>query len=681
MNAMLRIEQINQEKTRIQAFAVRAILKGFKKNYRGKCIMACGTGKTRVAFMVIAKRSDEVTVICVPSLGLVSQFLKDCQEHAPKHRVLPVCSKMHGETPEDYEIAHATTSPAVIAETLSTATKKSPVLVISTYQSYLKLCEANETAGKEIGLLVSDEAHNTAGPNGKKMSHCIHDSHMQVTNRLFLTATPRLYSGSREESASMDDESLYGPEFFQFSFAKALECGIVCDYEIHIVDVLAIDSLRKIRQAEHPEELSEIVAAHVASQMKSEDRGRVFVFHTRIERSEEFNRILQRNGVHSACITGKDPVKKREKILKEFEDYSASSAICSVRVFGEGIDAPSVNRIVIADPMTSTIQIAQAIGRGTRVELGKEKLVIYIPVFVDAGANGDEDEVSVESSPFRHAVKVLNAMRSIDETLNTEIRDIVRGNGGGDGFKRTDDGLAKWKRLLTNLNPETLSEKILEFSSYMKWKRWSPEVQAEFISSVESFRNLFGKYPTKRDRDTCGFFCPTWISANSYFKLTTNFGSLNNAIVELCGKGVVVKASWGSRLPEEWKETIRQEAERFKSQNGRIPSRSDVDTGGLPCEKWQQVHDYLCRSGESGLRGFLVERPPKEWNSDYEARFIMAVSEFQKANGSIPTQYSGYDVFGLPCKSWGSVHDHCERVSPHGTLHKTIKALFPNGIK
>ena len=68
---------------------------------------------------------------------------------------------------------------------------------------------------------------------------------LQADRRLYMTATPRLYSANVKEKAkerqaaiySMDDEATYGPEIYKMSFKKAVDDGFLSDYEVVVVAV------------------------------------------------------------------------------------------------------------------------------------------------------------------------------------------------------------------------------------------------------------------------------------------------------------------------------------------------------------------------------------------------------------------------------------------------------------
>ena len=63
--------------------------------------------------------------------------------------------------------------------------------------------------------------------------------------RLYMTATPRIYGDSAKRKAndeqltlaSMDDGSVYGPEFYRLGFGAAVDRGILSEYKVVILDV------------------------------------------------------------------------------------------------------------------------------------------------------------------------------------------------------------------------------------------------------------------------------------------------------------------------------------------------------------------------------------------------------------------------------------------------------------
>ena len=101
-------------------------------------------------------------------------------------------------------------------------------------------------------LIICDEAHRTTGVTLADDEHesafvRIHDDHhVQGRKRLYMTATPRVFSDAAKtkaaeyqaELASMDDAAKFGEILFHRGFGWAVENNLLTDYK---VIVLAVD--------------------------------------------------------------------------------------------------------------------------------------------------------------------------------------------------------------------------------------------------------------------------------------------------------------------------------------------------------------------------------------------------------------------------------------------------------
>ena len=83
---------------------------------------------------------------------------------------------------------------------------------------------------------------------GDKTSHfvLVHDAdRIRANKRLYMTATPRLYTENARQKAadynvevfSMEDEEKYGPQFHRLPFSKAVELGELSDYKVAIFGI------------------------------------------------------------------------------------------------------------------------------------------------------------------------------------------------------------------------------------------------------------------------------------------------------------------------------------------------------------------------------------------------------------------------------------------------------------
>ncbi len=251
-----------------QEEAIADVIEGFQHCDRGKLIMACGTGKTFTSLRLVEKLTDGegAVLFLVPSIALLSQSLREWLSQArTRMHAIAVCSDAKAAEPEQDSMdltsndipAPACTDAVRIGQQYQIWKKRGGlVTVFSTYQSLSVIHEAQER-GKlpEFDIIVCDEAHRTTGvalKNEKKSgydeSHFIkvHDNeYVKAKKRLYMTATPRVYSPAvrkkAEEAdallASMDDIVLYGEELHRLPFSKAVKQNLLTDYKVLVLCV------------------------------------------------------------------------------------------------------------------------------------------------------------------------------------------------------------------------------------------------------------------------------------------------------------------------------------------------------------------------------------------------------------------------------------------------------------
>ena len=155
------------------------------KRSRGRLVLPCGTGKTRIAVRVVESltRAGDTSAILCPSIGLIGQIRDGLawRGSLPQDmRILAICS--------DQDALRTTSSPVALAIRDYSEAKASDItgdvrsdgrgiaewikdpqserfrnVIISTYQSGHRLADGLKNAEKEIRVLVCDEAHRTAG--------------------------------------------------------------------------------------------------------------------------------------------------------------------------------------------------------------------------------------------------------------------------------------------------------------------------------------------------------------------------------------------------------------------------------------------------------------------------------------------------------------------------------------
>jgi predicted helicase len=195
-----------------QKNAIRDVLKGFTTSHRGQLIMACGTGKTLTGLFITEKLKSKRALVLLPSLSLLKQTLNEWRANCTQDFAsLPVCSDDTVAGTDDAAIAHTadlgvpvTTDPKEIAAFLRR--KSGPLVVFSTYQSSPQI-EAAFKLGRVPGfdLVIADEAHRVAGPVSSDFATVLDPEAIKGDRRLFMTATPRYFTGRVLKAAQEAD--------------------------------------------------------------------------------------------------------------------------------------------------------------------------------------------------------------------------------------------------------------------------------------------------------------------------------------------------------------------------------------------------------------------------------------------------------------------------------------------
>ena len=262
---------------------------------RGKLIMACGTGKTYTALKIMEQMTpkDGFVLFLVPSIALLGQTLNAWMaDKTEDMRAVCVCSdarvtrEMHDADDEDASVVDlavpATTDTGKILRQLKKYDKEqNRTVIFSTYQSIDVVKEATDLYKRDVELIICDEAHRTTGAILKDKAESnftkVHNNgFIKAEKRLYMTATPRLYSANVKVKAkenenidvlcSMDDEQIYGQEFHRLSFNDAVSQGLLADYKVLVLTVSEEDIPETIRtnikekynRAKEKERLSEL---------------------------------------------------------------------------------------------------------------------------------------------------------------------------------------------------------------------------------------------------------------------------------------------------------------------------------------------------------------------------------------------------------------------------------------
>ena len=445
-----------------QAEAVDAVVTGLAAHGRGKLIMACGVGKTvtaqraQEAFVAQTEGASRVLVL-LPSISLLAQTLRSwAAERVDEFESLAVCSDATVADPGSGEYNDmkavdvgfpATTSVDEIAEFLQRPSEVTQV-VFSTYQSSKRVAEAAVLAEVKFSLVVCDEAHRIAGASGKAAGVVL-DADFPAATLLFMTATPRVVTTAAKTKAadngfevvSMDDETLFGPELFSFTFGEAIAGGYLSDFKVVVsfttdddakamIDAGTFVDVGGVRTAE---ELAKTLVTMKAA--KAHGLAQMISYHSRISRAADFaktTKVIAGRGVagvpsdvHAETVDGTMPACVRVSKLKRLAGTGSEFALLSnAQCLTEGIDVASLDAVAFVDPRQSEVDIVQAVGRAIRKSPDKSAGYVVIPVVCS-----EAEAVDGKLNAAGHKVlrQVLWALRSHDEAFAAEIDELVLG--------------------------------------------------------------------------------------------------------------------------------------------------------------------------------------------------------------------------------------------------------------
>ena len=462
------VRKAPRKKLRVdQRQAVREVLAGFRGSERGQMIRACGTGKTLAALGVHEQLGAKRTLVLVPSLSLLSQTLREWTANAKEpFEYLAVCSD---QTVADPDAPVAFTHDLGVPVTTDAdgiggfLRRRGQRVIFSTYQSSPQVAAAyRKHQTPTLDLAICDEAHRCAGPVGSDFGTILDPNKIPAKRRLFMTATPRYFTGriikeAKEadfEVASMDDKATFGPVLHRLSFAQAIERGLLSDYQVVIVGV---DDATYKAWAENGRYVTrdgkKITDARtlagqigLAKAMRRFDLRRVITFHSRVELARRFSnefpgviawmpsRQRPTGTIQADYVSGAMPTGERRRRLSRLANPAVRerALLSNARCLAEGVDVPTLDGVAFVDPRRSEIDIVQAVGRAIRLAPDKTVGTIVLPVFIDA--KGDPDNV-LDQSVFKPVWDVLKALRSHDEELADQLDALrlARGRTGKSG--------------------------------------------------------------------------------------------------------------------------------------------------------------------------------------------------------------------------------------------------------
>ncbi len=355
----------------------------------------------------------------------------------------------------------------------------------------MRIKEAQEVGLGEIDLIICDEAHRTVGAmyssnerdDKNAFTLCHSDGNIKAKKRLYMTATPKVYSESSKARAkesdnviySMDDEEIFGEEIYTLNFERAIALDLLTDYKVMILAVrkenlsgvtnsvnkkisqLKAEGTKLDKKLINNEFVCKIVGTHkglakqdliVLDKENKKDYDlqnkndtapsqRAISFCKSINTSKRikdsfetimecYNEELKKKSFKNLTISidhidGTMNCKVRLEKLEELNKFEPNTCkvLSNARCLSEGVDVPALDSIVFFDGKSAMVDIIQAVGRVMRKAKHKKRGYIILPIALEESEIKNLDE-AVNNTNFKNIWKVIKALRSHDPSLVDE---------------------------------------------------------------------------------------------------------------------------------------------------------------------------------------------------------------------------------------------------------------------
>ena len=492
-----------------QLVAISKAAEHYKTYDRGKLIMACGTGKTYTSLVMVETLLGQrgLVLFMVPSISLLGQSLNAWASDAKKPiKAVCICSDSRAsrkiqkeldlitDAPIDLAVPACTDSRSIVRQLKGYRNHDGLVVVFSTYQSIDAVAESQRELLKstegEYGVfdfIICDEAHRTTGVKVSDADESnftkIHSNgYVQGRKRLYMTATPRLYGESAKIKASekdcilcsMDDESLYGKEFYRVNFAYAVANGLLTDYKVLVLTVNEEDIPQNLQaeikmglrtELNYDDTAKLIGVINGLSKIIRGDEGRTWEadpckmkralafcsaigdaskpgtsknvsaimpeiskkYKEQIENEDERKRVVDISTKH---IDGSMNSSERNEILSWLKEDGADGEckiVTNVRCLSEGVDVPALDAVLFLSSRNSQVDVVQSVGRVMRnFRKGRpdEKRYGYIIIPVVVPQDVKPEDALNDNKYFKVVWDILNALRSHDDQFNAEVQKL-----------------------------------------------------------------------------------------------------------------------------------------------------------------------------------------------------------------------------------------------------------------
>lgn len=316
---------------------------------RALLVMATGVGKTWTAMFDIAQieqRSGKLQRVLwiAHRAELLTQAADTYRACFPTHR-----------------IHHASRKEPVVPTPGS--------LTVASIQRLSRPHDLAQLSPDAFDILIIDEVHHALAPSYLRVIQ-----HLTPHFLLGLTATPH-----RGDDQHL--ETLLGPPVYSVWPGEAIARGALVPFIYQgLCDPVNYEELPWRTGSFDPDALDRMVMAETRQEFiweawQAHEGTRTLLFCCSIAHADHMGRWLLARGVRIAVLHSAPHSDDRALAIERLEAGDLD-AICTVDLFNEGVDIPTVDRVIMARPTESRVIFLQQLGRGLRKAPGKTRLVV-----------------------------------------------------------------------------------------------------------------------------------------------------------------------------------------------------------------------------------------------------------------------------------------------------------------
>ena len=247
--------------------------------------------------------------------------------------------------------------------------------IFSTISTIGKDKYLKEFKDDEFDFVIIDECHRI----GEKTMYQNVLNYFKPKYLLGMSATPDRSSDNYDVYGVFNHNILY-----EIRLNDALEANMLVPFHYFGISDLEVDGKCIDDETTFKYLTSEERVKHILEKSRyygySGKRRKCLMFVSNRDEGKELARKINEQGVKCAYLDGETNQVDREKAIDLLEEDNLNKdyleIIITIDIFNEGVDIPSVNQVIFLRPTKSSIIFIQQLGRGLRLNYGKEYLTL-----------------------------------------------------------------------------------------------------------------------------------------------------------------------------------------------------------------------------------------------------------------------------------------------------------------